>query len=102
MMTQEVLIDRIIEDMGLDMDHSNPKSTPCMKDPITKYLDGDPCSNYFSYASIFGMLLYLDGNSHPDITYSVIQVASFTFCPKLSHEAGLKLIGRYLLGIHNK
>ena len=31
MINQEVLIDRIIEDMVLDVDHSTPKSTPCMR-----------------------------------------------------------------------
>merc|ERR1712086_839882 len=44
------------------------------------------------------MLLYLPGYSRPDIPYSVSQVARFTFCPKRSREASLKMIGRYLLG----
>ena len=102
MMTQEVLIDRIIEAMGLDVDHNNPKSTPCMKAPLTKDMDGDPCSEYFVYASIVGMLLYLAGNSCPDIHYSLIQVARLTLCPKRSHESGLKLIDRYLFVTRNK
>ena len=101
-MTQEGLIDRIIESMDLDVDHSTPKSTPCMKAPITKDLDGDPCSESFPYAIIVGMLLYIDGNSLPGITYSESKVERFTLHPKLSHEAGLKLIGRYLLGMRNK
>ena len=102
MMTQEALIDRIIEAMGLDVDHSTPKSTSCMKAPLNKYLYGDPCSESFEYASIVGMLLYLSGHSCPDINFSVIQVARFTLCPKCSHEAGLKSIGLYLLGTYNK
>ena len=73
-----------------------------MKDPLTKDLDGDPCSESFAYASIVWILLYLAGHSRPDITYSVSQVAMFTFCPKCSHEVGLKLTGRYLIGTHNK
>ena len=56
----------------------------------------------FAYASIVGMMLYLAGHSRPDITYSVSQVARFTFCPKRSHEAGLKFICRYLIGSRNK
>ena len=102
MMTQEGLIDRIIEAMGLDVDHSTPKSTPYLKAHLTKYLDGDSCSEYFSYASIVGMRLYLSGYSCPNISYSVNQVARFTFYPKRSHKEGLKLIGRYLLGTRNK
>ena len=102
MMTQEGLIGRIIEAMGLDVEHSTPKSTPCLKAPLTKDVDGDPCSESFAYASIVGMLLYLSGHSRPDISYSVSQVARFTFCPRRSHEAALKMIGRYLLGTINK
>ena len=48
------------------------------------------------------MLLYLSGHYRPDIPYSVSQVAKFIFCPRRSHEAALKLIGRYLLGTKNK
>ena len=42
MMNQEGMIDRIIEDICLDVDHSTPKLTPYMNDPLKKYLDGDP------------------------------------------------------------
>ena len=102
MMTQEGVIDRIIESMGLDVDHRTPKSTPCIKAPLTKDLDGDPCSESFTYASIVGMMLYLARHSCLEINYSVIQVSRSKFCPKISHESGLKLIGRNLLGTSNK
>ena len=88
--------------MGIYVDHSTPMSTPCVKAPLTKDLDGDPYSEYFSYASIVGMLLYLTRHSRTDISYSLIQVARFTLCPKRSHEAGLKLIFWYLFETHNK
>ena len=101
-MTQEGLITRIVEAIGLDLDHTTPKDTPCLKSPLSKDEDGDPCSGNFAYASIVGMLLYLSGHTRPDIAYSVSQVARFTFAPKHSHEAALKLIGRYLLGTRNK
>ena len=48
------------------------------------------------------MMMYLSVHSFPGINYSVIQVASFTFCPKHCHEAGLKLIGHYFFGTRNK
>ena len=102
MMNQEGLIDRIIEAFGLDVDHSTQNSTPCMKDPLTKNLDGDPCSESFAHASIIGMLMYLDGHSRPEISYNVSRVTRFTLYTKRSHEAGLKLIGRYSLGMRNK
>ena len=101
-MTQEGLITRIIEALGLDTDKSTPRNTPCLKAPLSKDEDGDPASGNFSYASIVGMLLYLSGHSRPDIAYSVSQVARFTFSPKHSHEQALKLIGRYLLATRDK
>ncbi|KAL7532071.1 hypothetical protein ACHAXR_006179 [Thalassiosira sp. AJA248-18] len=101
-MTQEGLINRIIEALGLDVDQSTERGTPCLKAPLSKDLDGDPASGSFSYASIVGMLLYLSGHSRPDISYSVSQCARFTFSPKHSHEQALKLIGRYLLKTRHK
>ncbi len=41
-MTQEGLIDRVIEALGLDLDNSKPRDTPCLKAPLTKDLDSDP------------------------------------------------------------
>ncbi|KAL7524697.1 hypothetical protein ACHAXR_002241, partial [Thalassiosira sp. AJA248-18] len=101
-MTQEGLITRIIEALGLDTDKSTPRNTPCLKAPLSKDLDGDPASGSFSYPSVVGMLLYLAGHTRPDLTYSVSQVARFTFAPKRSHEQALKLIGRYLLATRDK
>ena len=80
-MTQEGLIDRSIEALDLDVDLSTPRATPCLKAPLTKDLDGDPCHGTFAYASVVGMLLYLAGHSRPDIAYSVSQAARFTFSP---------------------
>jgi len=56
-MTQPGLITRIIEALGLDRDKSTPRAMPCLKAPLTKDLDGDPCHGTFSYISIVGMLL---------------------------------------------
>jgi hypothetical protein len=101
-MTQEGLINRVIEALSLDVDHSTQQKTPCLKTPLTKDLDGDPPQEAFSYASVIGMLLYLSGHSQPDISYSVSCAARFTFCPRRSHEQALKLIGRYLLSMRDK
>ena len=81
-MTEEGLTDRSVEAIGLHPEHSTPKSTPYLKARLTKDLNGDPCSESFAYSSIVGMLLYLAGHTRPDISYSVSQVARFTFCPK--------------------
>ena len=95
-LTQIGLIDRIIESLGLQGDTVNPKSTPAERKPLTKDSDGTPWDASFSYASVVGMLLYLAGHTRPDIAYAVNSCARYTFCPKKSHEAALKRIGRYL------
>ena len=102
MMTQEGISGQIIEAMGLVVTHSTSKLTPDLKTSLTKDVDWDPCSESFVYANIAGMLLYLTGHSCPTISYSVIQVARFTFYPNHSHKATLKLIGRYFLGTANE
>ena len=85
-----------------DVDQSTPRGTPCLKAPLTKDLDGDPCHGTFSYASVVGLLLYLVGHTCPDIAYSVSQVARFIFSLKHLYKQALKLIGRYLLKMCNK
>ena len=102
LMTQEGLIDRVIESLGLINDQSTPKATPCARAPLTKDPDGEPASGTFNYPSVVGMLLYLAGHSRPDISYSVHAAARFTFCPKRSHELAVKRIGRYLMHTRDK
>ena len=94
-MTQEGLIDRIIQALGLDVNNSKPRNTPCLKTLLTKDLKGDSPQEQFSYPSVIGMLLYLSGHTCPDISYSASCTARFAFCPKRSHEHALKLIDRY-------
>ncbi len=94
-MTQEGLIKRIIEALGLDMVQTNAKGTPTERKPLVKDDNGEPPQETFNYASIVGMLLYLLGHTRPDLAYSVSQVARFMFNPKHSHEIAIKWIGRY-------
>ena len=49
-----------------------------------------------------GMLLYLSGNSRPDICFAVHQAARFTHAPKASHAAAVKHIIHYLKATHNR
>ena len=59
-MTQTGLIDRIITAMGLD--DANIKDTPAVKATLPKDLEGEECNEGFNYASVLGMLLYLQGH----------------------------------------
>jgi hypothetical protein len=48
------------------------------------------------------MLLYLSGQSRPDIAFAVHQVARYTYKPTRWHELALVRIGRYLKGTNDK
>ena len=93
---QEGLTKRIIE--ALNIEHLPRKLTPAAHEPLTKDEDGDPADGVYNYASVIGMLQYLQGHSRPDITYAVSQCARFTHSPKRSHERALERIGQYLKG----
>ena len=99
-MTQTGLIDRIITTMGLE--NANPKETPAKHGTLPKDAQGEDCNEDFNYASVVGMLLYLEGHSRPDISFAVNQCSRYTFAPKRSHEEAIKHIGRYLKGTRDK
>ena len=74
-MTQEGLIKCVIKALGLDMDQPNAKGTLAERKPLVKDENGEPQQDTFNYASGVGMLLYLSGNTRPDLAFSVSQVA---------------------------
>ena len=51
-----------------------------------------------SYASVIGMMLYLESNTRPDIYFCVHQCAQFTHNTKASHNTAVNRIFRYLQG----
>jgi hypothetical protein len=71
---------------------------PASKEPLPKDEKGPPRKEYWSYPSLVGMLLYLSGNSRPEIAFAVNQCARYNHCPRLKHEQAIKRIGRYLKG----
>ena len=99
-MKQTGLIDRVIVALGLE--RANAKETPANLGTLPLDAQGDNCNGDFSYASVLGMLLYLQGHTRPDIAFAVNQCARYAFSPKHSHEEALKRIGRYLLGTRDK
>lgn len=76
--------------------------TPAASEPLVKDNDGEPPNGPFNYASVVGMLQYLQGHSRPDISYAVSQCARFVHSPKRSHEVALERIGLYLKGTLDK
>ena len=99
-LTQVGLIDRIVFAMGLT--DATEVKTPVEYGALQKDEDGENCDTSFNYPSIVGMLLYLQNNTRPDITFAVSQCARYTFCPKFSHEKALKRMGRDLKGSNTK
>jgi hypothetical protein len=100
-MRQSGLARRIIEALHLEDATCTPTETPC-----TAYLpideEGTRATGLYNYASVVGMLSYLQGHSRIDISLAVSQVARFVHNPKQSHEAALERIGRYLKGTHDE
>jgi hypothetical protein len=95
-LTQKGLTKRIIE--ALHIQNKPTKRTPAKLGVLGADSDGEPPQKMFSYASVIGMLGYLQANSRLDISFAVAQCARFTHNPKRSHEIALERIGQYLKG----
>jgi len=98
-LTQQGLINRIIEGMGLQ--NANPKYTP-VTDTLGKGKDKAVFNERFNYRSIIGMLMYLGNTTRPDIAFAVNQCARFSHDPREIHATALKRIGCYLKATCNK
>ena len=95
-LTQTGLIERIIDALGLQ--DCNSTRTPSQKAALSLDKGGAKFSEPYNYASVVGMLMYLTGNTRPDITFAVHQCARHCHDPKEIHGKYLKQIGRYLRG----
>jgi hypothetical protein len=94
LLTQTGLIDKVLE--VTKMSHCNGCDTPATVDPLHADKDGPPFKEDWQYDAVIGMLMYLAGNTRPDIAYAVHQAARFTHGTRNSHAAGIKRILRYL------
>jgi hypothetical protein len=91
---QTGLIQRIID--ALQINHLPPKKTPAKLGVLSTDPEGDPSNSIFNYASVLGMMCYLQANSRPDISFAVSQCARFASSPRRSHEQAMERIGQYL------
>ena len=82
----------------MSMMDCNPKYTLVDKIPVGKDLDGDPCTEDWQHSLVVGVMLYLAGNTRPDIAFFVHQCARFSHNPRSSREVALERIARYLRG----
>jgi hypothetical protein len=94
LLTQTGLIDKVLA--VTKMSECNGCDTPATIDPLHADKDGEPFDEEWAYDGVIGMLMYLAGNTRPDIAYAVHQAARFTHGARNSHAAGVKRILRYL------
>jgi hypothetical protein len=97
---QTGLIPRIID--ALQIPHLHVKRAAAKGGVLGNDRDGVPSNGTFNYASVLGMLGYLQANSRPDITFAVSQCARFASAPRQSHEHAVQRIGQYLKGTMDK
>ena len=70
-MKQTVLIQFVIEAVFLDYGMPKGKFTPLETKPLVKYENGEPVIGIFRYSRVLGIILYLSGNNHPDVSLAV-------------------------------
>ena len=92
--TQRGLIEKILK--TANMLDCNPNHTPARQQQLSADEDGESMNESWNYRAICGMLLYLSGNTRPDIAFAVSQVCRFGNNPKQSHATAVKVILRYL------
>ena len=81
------------------MENANKAKTPDTMVGLGANVGGsERRKDEWSYASVVGMLLYLAGNTWPDIAFDVHQAAQFSHRPMQCHADADKRIVRYLIG----
>ena len=98
-LTQPGLIKKIIAATG--MDRCNPKSNPVTQQALGSHPDSDQMTDPWNYRSLVGMLLYLSGNTRPDLQFAVSQIARFSHDPRQPHANAVKRIIQYLQSSKN-
>ena len=99
---QNGLIHTGLESTGMERSNGLPTTTK-VEEPLGTYVNGSDAKIYWtnSYASIIGIMLNLESNKRPDISFAVHQCAQFTHNTNASHETAVKRIYWYLQGTKN-
>jgi histone deacetylase 1/2 len=98
-LTQQKLIQSILEDLNLLGDNVATKSTPMASSKLLSlHPNSAPFDNHFEYRRVIGKLMYLEKSTRPDLAYAVHQCARFSHAPKVEHGRAVKWLGRYLKG----
>jgi hypothetical protein len=99
-LSQPFLNEQIVNLLGLGHNEfdvqTKTKITPVGKPLLNKGLEGKPHKKDWKYCTAIGMLTYLQGNTHPEISMATHQLAQLCQDPRLSHEQATTRLGRYL------
>jgi hypothetical protein len=97
-LSQPFLIKQIVNLLGLGQNefdvHTKTKITPVGKPLLNKDLEGKPRKKDWKYCTAIVMLIYLQGNTCPEISIATHQLAQFCQDPKVSHEQTTTRLGR--------
>jgi hypothetical protein len=85
---------KVLKSAGLQ--DCNRGLTPASTTPVGSDVDGAPFIEDWEYASIVGMLMYIEANTRPDVVYAVHQASRYTHDPRASHAVAIKRILRYI------
>ena len=100
-MMQPGLIEQILQDVGLALDHddlSPPKGKFTPANAILHpYLDAAPFSVPWNYRSMIGKLNFLVQNTPPNISFAVHACTRYVNNPNQKHQEAIKYLCRYLL-----
>ena len=96
---QSELIHKVLEATGMEDCNGLPTPTKFVA-PLGTDANGFEAKRDWPnlYASVIGMMLYLESNTRTYISFAVHQCARFTHNTKASHETAVKRICRYLQG----
>ena len=97
---QSGLTERVIS--AVNMAEANSTKTLATAMALGADVGGAPPKESWSYQSVVGMLLYLAGNTWPEIAFAVHQCARFSHRPMKCHEDAVMHIVRYLIGMKEK
>jgi Reverse transcriptase (RNA-dependent DNA polymerase) len=95
--SQKKSLEKILKKQGL----ADANTVQMLLDPNTKILpnsDGNEGNRSNSYAQLLGELQYIANLTHPDITYTVNHLASYTANLSMQHITAVKRVLRYLSG----
>jgi hypothetical protein len=99
-LTQTGLIEKVIK--CVCMENCNKVATATETTTVGADLDGLPFNDTWEYASIVGMLIYLESSTRPCIAYAVHHAEIYSHGTMDSHAMAVKRILRYLKGAADK